>query len=52
MSAIGDFVLQMQIADDEDWARSIGYVKPTPPISHDTQPLDYVVDDVMDDLPF
>ena len=28
------------------------YVAPTPPIEHETQPLDYVFDDKTDDLPF
>jgi len=34
------------------WQRSCGYVRPTQPVQHEKQPLDYVVDDLTADLPF
>ena len=52
MSKTTDYILDDVQAQAELWNRSCGYVKPTPPIEHETQPLDYVFDDKTDDLPF
>ena len=52
MSKTTDYILDDVQAQAELWNRSCGYVKPTPLIEHETQPLDYVFDDKTDDLPF
>ena len=52
MSRTTDYILDVVEAQAELWNRSCGYVKPTPQIEHETQPLDYVVDDKTDDFPF
>lgn len=52
MSRTTDYILDVLEAQDELWNRSCGYVKPTPQIEHETQPLDSAVDDKTDDLPF
>ena len=52
MSKTTDYILDDVQAQAELWNRSCGYVKPTPPIENETQPLDYVVDDQTDELPF
>ena len=52
MSKTTDYILDDVQAQAELWNRSCGYVKPTPPIEHETQPLDYVFDDKTDELPF
>ena len=52
MSRTTDYILDVVEAQAELWNRSCGYVKPTPQIEHETQPLDYVVDYKTDDLPF
>ena len=52
MSRTTDYIIGGVEAQAELWNRSCGYVKPTPQIEHETQPLDYVADDTADDLPF
>ena len=52
MSKTTDYILDDVQAQAELWNRSCGYVKPTPPTESETQPLDYVVDDKTDELPF
>ena len=52
MSRTTDYILDDVEAQAELWNGSCGYVRPTPPIEHETQPLDYVFDDKTDDLPF
>ena len=52
MSRTTDYILDDVEAQAELWNRSCGYVKPTPPIEHETQPLDYVFDDKTEELPF
>ena len=52
MSRTTDYILDDVEAQAELWNRSCGYVKPTPPIEHETQLLDYVVDDQTDEFPF
>ena len=52
MSRTTDYIIDGVEAQAELWNRPCGYVKPTPQIEHVTQPLDYVVDDKTDDLPF
>ena len=52
MSRTTDYILDVVDAQAELWNRSCGYVKLTPPIEQETQPLDYAVDDKTDDLPF
>ena len=52
MSRTTDYILDDVEAQAELWNWSCGYVKPTPPVVHETQPLDYVVDYLTADLPF
>ena len=52
MSRTTDYILDVVDAQAELWNRSCGYVRPTPPVQHETPPLDYVVDDSPADLPF
>ena len=52
MSRTTDYILDLNEQKADLWQRSCGYVRPTPPVQHETQPLDYVVDDKTDDFPF
>ena len=52
MSKTTDYILDLEERRAELWQGSCGYVKPTPPVVHETQPLDYVVDDLTADLHF
>jgi len=52
MSKTTDYILDLEERQAKLWQWSCGYVKPTPPVVHETQPLDYVVDDLTADLPF
>ena len=52
MSKTTDYILDLEERQAELWQGSCGYVKPTPPVQHETQPLDYVADDLTADLPF
>ena len=52
MSKTTDYILDVVEEQAELWNRSCGYVKPTPQIEHETQPLDYVFDDKTENLPF
>ena len=52
VSRTTDYILDDVEAQAELWNKSCGYVKPAPPIEHETQPFDYVFDDKTDELPF
>ena len=52
MSRTTDYILDLNEQKADLWQRSCGYVRPTPPVQHETQPLDYVVDDKTEELPF
>lgn len=52
MSRTTDYILDVVDAQAELWNRSCGYVKPTPQIEQETPPIDYVVDDKTEKLPF
>ena len=47
-----EFELMCHKHEQECSARGGDYVVPTPPIEHETQPLDYVVDDKTEEFPF
>ena len=52
MSRTTDYILDVVDAQAELWNMSCGYVKPTPQIEHETQPLVFVVDDKTEELSF
>ena len=52
MSRTTDCIIDVVEEQAELWNRSCGYVKPTPPIEQETQPIDYAVDYKSDDLHF
>ena len=52
MSITTDYILDVVETQAELWNRSCGYVKPTTPIEHETQPLVFVFDDKTEELPF
>ena len=47
-----EFELMCDKHEHECSMRGGDYVTPTPPIEHETQPLDYVVDDKTEELHF
>ena len=46
MSRTTDCILDLIEHRAEAWQKSCGYVRPTPKVKHEEQPLDYAADDL------